>query len=248
MQNRSLALLAVLSLALLFVGCERPTTPAEEPSDEASSASHEVARETLGAEDAVAVINGRSISRETYDDAVRDLIASYEEACAQMGQNIHEFLAGAEGRLHELRLQAGALETLLIGELFEEEAERRGADEGIWRNTRGHLAEGCASNLFVVRRRALYTPGEGEGILPGVVRDLVLAAAREAGLLVHEGRVRVVRLERADEAFLSSSLRAVRPLVRFEGRPVGNGAPGPISELLADAVQRSRRRTFRDDA
>ena len=112
----------------------------------------------------------------------------------------------------------------------------------------GHLAEGCASNLFIVRRRALYTASACEGILPGVVRDLVLAAARAAGLLVHEGRVRVVRLQRADEAFLTSSLRAVRPLVRYAGRPIGNGEPGPITAMLGRAVARSRRRTSVDDA
>ena len=50
-----------------------------------------------------------------------------------------------------------------------EEAGRRGADEGLWLNERGHLAEGCSSNLFVVRRRAVFTPGARDGILPGIV-------------------------------------------------------------------------------
>ena len=116
------------------------------------------------------------------------------------------------------------------------EASRRGADEGIWLNTRGHLAEGCTCNLFVVRGRKLFTPSTGEGILPGVVRSLVLRFAAEQGIIVHRGKVRVRRLSEADEAFVTSSLRGVRPLVRFEGRPVGSGRPGPVTRVIAEGV------------
>jgi branched-subunit amino acid aminotransferase/4-amino-4-deoxychorismate lyase len=117
-----------------------------------------------------------------------------------------------------------------------EQARRRGADEGIWLNTRGHLAEGCRSNLFVVQGRRLFTPGENQGILPGVVRALALRAARGAGLVVHEGKLRLKRLLGADEAFLTSSLGGVRPLVRFEGRVVGKGKPGAITLAIAAGV------------
>jgi len=120
-------------------------------------------------------------------------------------------------------------------------ARSEGADEGLWLNTRGHLAEGCTSNLFVVQQGKLFTPGVGEGILPGVVRGLALAAARGLGLPVHEGRVRLVRLERAGEAFLTSSLRGLRPLVRFRGRPVGSGRPGPLTGRIAARVAQARR-------
>lgn len=119
-------------------------------------------------------------------------------------------------------------------------ARRRGADEGLWLNTRGHLAEGCSSNLFVVRTGRIFTPSEREGILPGVVRALVLRAARELGLGLHEGRVRLHSLERASEAFLTSSLRGVRPLVGFGGRPVGPGAPGQLTRRIATEVARLR--------
>lgn len=119
-------------------------------------------------------------------------------------------------------------------------ARRRGADEGLWVNTRGHLAEGCTSNVFVVRGGKLFTPGLREGILPGVVRGLAIAAARRLGCPVHEGRLRLPRLARANEAFLTSSLRGVRPLVRFEGGPVGKGCPGPWTRRIAAEVARAR--------
>jgi branched-subunit amino acid aminotransferase/4-amino-4-deoxychorismate lyase len=120
-------------------------------------------------------------------------------------------------------------------------ARRQGADEGLWVNTRGHLAEGCTSNLFVVRAGKLFTPGLCEGILPGVVRGLAIAAARRLGCPVHEGKLRLPRLERASEAFLTSSLRGVRPLVRFRGRPVGSGRPGTWTKRIAKEVARARR-------
>jgi branched-subunit amino acid aminotransferase/4-amino-4-deoxychorismate lyase len=120
-------------------------------------------------------------------------------------------------------------------------ARRRGADEGLWVNTRGHLAEGCTSNLFVVHAGKLFTPGLREGILPGVVRGLAITAARRLGCPVHEGRLRLPRLARASEAFLTSSLRGVRPLVRFQGRPVGSGRPGAWTRRIAAEVARARR-------
>jgi len=124
-----------------------------------------------------------------------------------------------------------------------EEAASRGAEEGLWLNTRGHLAEGCTSNLFVVRRRRLFTPGEREGILPGITRAAVLAAARRLRIDVHEGKVRLPRLIEADEAFLTSSVGGVRPLVALDGRPVGDGEPGPVTLELIEETRRARRRS-----
>lgn len=121
-----------------------------------------------------------------------------------------------------------------------EEARRRGADEGIWRNSRGHLAEGCTSTLFLVEHRKIFTPALADGILPGITRKVVLDAARAQGCTIHEGKVRLKRLESADEAFLTSSLRAVRPLVTFDGKPVGKGVPGALTLALAKEVARVR--------
>jgi len=119
-------------------------------------------------------------------------------------------------------------------------ARRRGADEGLWLNTRGHVAEGCASNVFAVVGGRLRTPAPGEGILPGVVRSHALAAAGRLRLAAHEGRLRRERLARASEAFLTSSLRGVRPLVALDGRPIGDGRPGPVTRRIAGEVARAR--------
>jgi branched-subunit amino acid aminotransferase/4-amino-4-deoxychorismate lyase len=122
-----------------------------------------------------------------------------------------------------------------------DEAARRGADEGLWRNERGLLTEACAANLFVVRRGRLRTAAEREGILPGIVRSRVLEAASGLGLVAHTGKLRVPQLRAADEAFLTSSVRGVRPLVRVDGRSVGQGVAGPVTRRLAARVAELRR-------
>lgn len=119
-------------------------------------------------------------------------------------------------------------------------ARERGAQEGLWLNTRGHLAEGCTSNLFIVQGSRLFTPAPRDGILPGVVRAVTIRAAARLRLTVHEGKTRLRRLERAHEAFLTSSLRGVRPLVRVDGRAVGRGRPGGLTGRLAAEVARLR--------
>jgi branched-subunit amino acid aminotransferase/4-amino-4-deoxychorismate lyase len=126
-----------------------------------------------------------------------------------------------------------------------EEARSQGADEGLWRNSRGHLLEGCASNLFLASGRALFTASPREGILAGTTRAHVLDAARAMGLSIHEGRVRMERLFRAEEAFLSSSLRGVRALLAVDGRPIGRGVPGPIVAEIAGRVAQARRASAR---
>lgn len=125
-------------------------------------------------------------------------------------------------------------------ELGVEEARRRGADEGLWRNSRGHLTEGSSSNLFVVRHRTIRTASLGEGVLAGVVRDLAIRASRELGFDLHEGRVRVERLVRAHEAFVTSSLTGVRPLVALDGRRIGSGEPGKVTRTVQERVTQMR--------
>lgn len=119
-------------------------------------------------------------------------------------------------------------------------AARHGADEGLWLNTRGRLAEGASSNVFVISRRRVLTPALREGILPGVVRAVAIDAARRLGYELSETRVRLPRLARASEAFLTSSLRGVRALVRVDGRPVGDGSPGGATRRIAEEVERLR--------
>jgi len=124
--------------------------------------------------------------------------------------------------------------------LAREEAQRKGADEAILLNTRGLVAEGSASNVFLVGSEGLSTPGIDSGALPGITRAAVIELAREAGIACAEGEVEAATLAGAAEAFLTNSIMGVMPLTRLDGRPIGGGRPSPttraISRLYDQAV------------
>lgn len=119
--------------------------------------------------------------------------------------------------------------------LARREARARGAEEGLHLNLRGELAEGSISNVFLVRREELVTPDVASGLLPGITRTLVLDLARKLGLSVQERPIRPQELQGAEEAFLTSSLMGIMPLVAVDGHQIGVGAPGPITARLRAA-------------
>ncbi len=117
-----------------------------------------------------------------------------------------------------------------------EEAQRRGADEGLWRNERGHLIGACTGNLFVVRGRAVVTPALSDGARDGVTRRRSMGVLREFGLSVRQSNVRIATLRGADEVILTSSLGGVRAVVRIDGRDVRSGVVGRVSIRLAERL------------
>lgn len=121
-----------------------------------------------------------------------------------------------------------------------EEARRRGADEGLWLNERGHVIGAATGNVFVVRGRAAVTPSLSDGARDGVTRSRALTLLRRFGLTVRQSKVRILTLHGADEVFLTSSLRGTRPVVRIDGRSVRTGEPGAISRRLAAAIDEER--------
>ena len=116
--------------------------------------------------------------------------------------------------------------------LAREAARRCGADEAILLNTRGLVAEGSASNLFLVEGGRLLTPSVESGALPGITRQAALELASAAGLEAVESGVEMQALWDAPEVFLTNSVMEVMPLTTLDGRPVGSGEPGPVTERL----------------
>jgi len=117
------------------------------------------------------------------------------------------------------------------------EARAHGAHEALLVDRAGNVTEGASSNVFAVREGALVTPPSAARILEGVTRALVLGLAREAGLEVRERPLSLRALEEADEAFLTSTVREVLPLVRVAERTVGEGRPGPVTRRLHAAFR-----------
>ena len=115
------------------------------------------------------------------------------------------------------------------------EAQRAGADDALLCNTRGLVACGTSSNVFVVKGGRLLTPPEEDGVLAGVARSAVLEEARNLGLSAVEQSVEPEDVAGADEVFLTNVVQGPAPVVSLDGRPVGAGAPGPVTQALFDA-------------
>ena len=122
------------------------------------------------------------------------------------------------------------------------EAIVAGAFDSVLLNWEGHLTEGTISNLFFVQSGRLCTPALSCGILDGITRGIILELAREAEIPVHEGQFNVEALLAADECFLSNTTMEVMPATRLNGRPIGNGSPGPLTRRLHQIFVTQRRK------
>ena len=110
--------------------------------------------------------------------------------------------------LRQLAVEAGCAETLLFRD--------------------GFLTEGSASNIFVVKDKLLLAPPKNHLMLPGVTYDVILELAAAHGLQYQVRDILEEEVRRADELWMSSSTKEVLPIVSLDGRPVGNGKPGPL--------------------
>jgi len=143
----------------------------------------------------------------------------------------------AAGRRNEFAPTAG-VKTLAYTDAVVALAQARaaGADDALFLDTAGHLSEATASNLFLVNGSTLRTPALACGVLPGITRAVVLELAQSIGLDTHEEILLPRDLAAADEAFLTSSIREIAPIARADGRAMPNGAPGPVTARVADAL------------
>ena len=112
------------------------------------------------------------------------------------------------------------------------QALEKGMDEGIFLNTKGVLAEGTASNIFLVQGRRLITPSVEDGVLKGVTREIILEKAPDLNLDIEICSIRPEEIFSADEALLTNSSLGVIAWVKSDGKPVGNGRPGKITRQL----------------
>jgi branched-chain amino acid aminotransferase len=112
-------------------------------------------------------------------------------------------------------------------------ARRAGYDEILLVDEDGSVAEGPTTNVFMVDANGvLATPLEAK-VLLGVTRRTILELARHEGLVVEERRIRPEELAAAAEVFLTGTTAGVWPVESIDGEKVGQGVPGPVSELLA---------------
>lgn len=129
----------------------------------------------------------------------------------------------------------GKLSGSYINSAFiKDEAEEKGADEAIVLNTSGKVAEGSACNLFIVRNGTLITPPITSDILEGITRRTMMQFAQDAGIPVEQREIDRTELYIADEAFFCGTGVQVAWIESVDGRQVGNGVCGPITEQIRD--------------
>lgn len=115
--------------------------------------------------------------------------------------------------------------------------------EGVMLNHQGFVAEATGDNIFVYRQNRLITPPLSVGILEGITRDTVIDLAREAGVPVGEEVFNQYDLYNADECFLTGTAAEIVPVVKIDGRIIGEGRPGPVTR---DLIARFRELTATD--
>ncbi|MEP6756803.1 MAG: branched-chain-amino-acid transaminase [Chthonomonadales bacterium] len=117
------------------------------------------------------------------------------------------------------------------------EANRVGAGEALMLNMEGRVAEATGDNIFIVRNSALATPPTSEGALPGITRATVMESAAALGIPCTEATMTLYDIYNCDEAFLTGTAAEVIPMVRLDGRPIGDARPGPITLKLIAAFR-----------
>lgn len=108
--------------------------------------------------------------------------------------------------------------------------------EVIMVDRQGRLLEGSSSNFHVVNNGVLVTAGQG--VLEGITRMIVLELAARLNVPVELDAPRIDQLDQWDEAFVTSSTRALVPVVAIDGRAIGSGKPGPVAQRLRAAYLR----------
>jgi branched-chain amino acid aminotransferase len=111
------------------------------------------------------------------------------------------------------------------------EALQSGYDEAMLLDDHGFVAEGSGENIFIVRNGVVYTP-DTSSALEGITRDTLMTLAADSGIEVVEKRISRDEVYLADEAFFTGTAAEVTPIREVDGRVIGDGKRGPVTEKL----------------
>lgn len=112
-----------------------------------------------------------------------------------------------------------------------QEALDCGYDEALLLDNEGYVSEGSGENIFIVRNGALFTPDLASA-LEGITRETIFVLAKEKGLEVRERRITRDEVYIADEVFFTGTAAEVTPIRELDGRMIGQGCRGPVTEML----------------
>jgi branched-chain amino acid aminotransferase len=112
------------------------------------------------------------------------------------------------------------------------EANNAGCEEAIMLNSQGYVSECTGDNVFIVKAGKMYTPPLSAGALYGITRSVVIELAGTADIPVSEPNLTRYDLFNADECFLTGTGAELIPVVKIDGRVIGDGKPGPLTRSL----------------
>jgi branched-chain amino acid aminotransferase len=118
------------------------------------------------------------------------------------------------------------------------EAKQFGALEAIMLNEQGYVAECTADNVFIVHKGEIITPAASQGALKGITRGTIFDIGKELNVPVRECDMTRYDVWCADECFLTGSGAEVIPVVKLDGRQIGSGTPGPITQQVLASFRR----------
>ncbi len=157
--------------------------------------------------------------QEMYDNGLKVITSSYRRATPDM-----------------LCQQVKSL-NYLNSILAKVECVQRGAGEALILNAQGNIAECTGDNIFIVKKGVVYTPPITEGALDGITRQAVVDICEEMGIELIEADMNRFDVIIADECFLTGTAAEVIAVSELDGRPIGTGKAGPITQKILERYQ-----------
>ena len=111
------------------------------------------------------------------------------------------------------------------------EADKKGADEGLMMDVNGNVSTCNSTNFFLIKNKEVWT-STGEYCLPGVTRGAIIQLCKENNIPIYEKNFLVADVLNADEAFVTGTFAGVIPAVSLDGKTIGNGKRGPMTETF----------------
>jgi 4-amino-4-deoxychorismate lyase len=207
----------------------------------------ELAAEALaaaGAQDAVLRLYWTAGREERDEPTGLALVSTLPEGIEERrvrGSSLVSLPLGLEAEIRQAApwLMGGVKSTsYAVNMAAQAEARRRGADDAVFLGQGDVVLEGPVTNVWWRHGRTLFTAALELGILAGVTRATLIEEAGALGYEVREGAFPRTDLAGAEEAFTSSSIREVMPVVALDGAPVGDGKPGPAAAELQSALRK----------
>jgi branched-chain amino acid aminotransferase len=143
-------------------------------------------------------------------------------------------ISGLKRDTHIASIKTGNLIHQVLGA---QEASAKNAVEAIFLTPDGYVSDGTRSNIYFVKDDDVLTPASEVGIVAGITRSLVLEVAGEIGIRIREEKFVPTEVQDADEAFITSTTRGILPVTRVDGRQVGDGTVGQVTQRLMNAFR-----------